>query len=259
MQSAFAGFFGAGQSGIGSMRVLVQADILEDEFLDRLNEKAQEITKQMGAPMNPDSVMGSMASLKQLKKLDELVQEASATETMAVLGEGGDRQLTGISPLDGFDFSRGAFYTPTVLSWGLDRDMLDKPIWHQERCGPLVYLIAFGTEEEAIKLVNDDPFGHGASIWTENQDLARRVSDRIERGTVRRNTHHLIDPSSQWLEMQLATGGHENCLETYQSYTTTKTTFTNSALLEESWVTDDWFPSIYFPRPPRTYEAYPNL
>lgn len=153
--------------------------------------------------------------------------------------------LTEISPFDGYDLSRGRFYPPTLLSWAEEPRMLDRPIWHQERFGPAVYVIAFDFEDEAIRLVNDDEFGLGASIWTKDREQAMRVSSKIERGTVWVNTHHLIDPNSPWGGMQVAMGGHgENCLEAYHSYTTTRTTFTNLATPEESLTTDDRFPKI---------------
>lgn len=120
--------------------------------------------------------------------------------------------------------------------------MLDKPIWHEERFGPVVYMIMFYQEEEAIKLLNDDEFGQGASIWTNNRERALWVSNQIERGTVWVNIHHLIDPSSPWGGMQMATGSGENCLEVYQSYTTVKNTFVNPATEDESLATDDRFP-----------------
>lgn len=128
-----------------------------------MDEKVRNILEQMGAPTNPESMMGSMISMKQLQKVDALVQEATLNENQA-LGPEGSQQLTGISSFDRFDFTWGAFYPPTVLSWAADHRMVEKPIWQQERFGPVVYIICFDKEGEAIKLVNDDEFGRGASI-----------------------------------------------------------------------------------------------
>lgn len=122
--------------------------------------------------------------------------------------------------------------------------MLDKPIRHEERIGPVIYMIMLYEEEDAIKLANDDEFGQGASIWANNRERALRVSEQIERGSVWVNTHHLIDPSRPWEGLQMATGVWENCLEVYQSYTTMRTTFVNLATENESLATDDWFPPV---------------
>lgn len=239
----FAGFFGAGQNGIGSMRVIAQRNIMGNIMLG-VRDKCGEILKRMGAPTNPNSMMGSLASERQLQKVDHLVHEISEeTEGLLYLPEA--QRLTGISQFDGFDFSKGAFYPPTVISWAEESRIFENPIWHQERFGPVIYIIAFDDEQEAVQWVNEDEFAQGASVWTKDREQALWFSDRVESGTVWVNTHHLIDPSSPWGEMRMASGrGGENYLEAYHSYTTTKTTFMNLATPEESEATDDWFPPV---------------
>ncbi|KAJ2966376.1 hypothetical protein NUW58_g10675 [Xylaria curta] len=196
----------------------------------------------MGAPTNPDSMMGPLISEKQLRNVKGLVDEAVSTG-MAKVVTGGKR-MTGISALDGTDFSKGYFYEPTVLV-ETDRNkgnMQKTLLWHKEAFGPVIVVVGFDTEDEAVELANDSEFGLGAGIWTQDLSQAFRVSEQIDAGITWVNTHHRNDPSSPWGGSKSSSGlGVENGVEAYHAYTTAKSTIVSYASTEEALVTDDWF------------------
>jgi acyl-CoA reductase-like NAD-dependent aldehyde dehydrogenase len=133
----------------------------------------------MGSPANPSSMMGPLISAKQLSGVERLVDEAKSQGVQVV--SGGTR-LTGDSQLDGTQFSKGYYYSPTILADGPDIRITDTKLWKDEAFGPVIVVVGFDTESEAIQLANDSEFGLGAGIWTANLSQAFRVSDQIEAG-----------------------------------------------------------------------------
>ncbi|KAJ5591838.1 uncharacterized protein N7459_002207 [Penicillium hispanicum] len=240
---AFGSFIASGQTCIASTRIIVENKIL-DEVLQKLKLKVDGIVARMGAPSNPDSVMGSLISQKQLQHVERLVDESLADQSAVALT--GARRMSGKSPLDGFDLSSGSFYEPTILvSTDGGGGITKSVIWRQEAFGPVIVVVGFDTEEQAIALANDTDFGLGASIWTKDLSQAFRVSEQIEAGIVWVNTHHRNDPSSPWGGAKSASGvGSENGIDAYHAYTTTKSTIINYAAPEESLAADDWFGGV---------------
>ncbi|RYC54449.1 hypothetical protein CHU98_g11755, partial [Xylaria longipes] len=238
---AFGSFVASGQTCIASTRIIVENNIF-DEVLDLLRAKTEFIRGRMGAPANPDSMMGPLISAKQLERVEALVDEAVGTGLVSVVT--GGRRMTGTSTLDGTDFSKGHFYEPTVLVetnrhiGGMRKTLL----WRKEAFGPVIVVVGFDTEDEAVELANDSEFGLGAGIWTQDLSQAFRVSERIDAGITWVNTHHRNDPSSPWGGSKSSSGlGVENGVEAYHAYTTAKSTIINYASTEEALATDDWF------------------
>lgn len=102
--------------------------------------------------------------------------------------------MTGKSDLDGFDFSKGSFFPPTVL----ENVSLESELWREEIFGPVVVVKRFSDEKQGVQLANACKYGLGAGIWTTDLSRAHRVSAEIEAGLVWVNTHHRNDPSSPW-------------------------------------------------------------
>ncbi|KAJ5094959.1 Aldehyde dehydrogenase C-terminal [Penicillium argentinense] len=235
---AFGSYIASGQTCVASTRIIVDNTIM-DNLLQALKTKVDGITARMGAPIHPQSMMGPLISRKQLAKVDRYVAEA--LENFAVRPLVGGKRLQGRSALDGFDFSRGYFYEPTVLV-SRDGQITNMPIWRRELFGPVIVVVGFDTEDEALALANDTEFGLGAGIWTTDLARAFRVSEKIEAGIVWVNTHHRNDPSSPWGGAKPASGvGSENGIDAYHAYTTTKSTVVNFAPYQESLDMDDWF------------------
>ncbi|GLI81562.1 hypothetical protein PoHVEF18_009947 [Penicillium ochrochloron] len=237
---AFGSFIASGQTCIASTRIIVDSKI-KDRLLQNLVDKVKGITRRIGSPRNPDSMMGPLVSAKQLQNVERLVNE-SITNEMAVAFSGAKR-MTGTSALDGSDLSKGYFYEPSILVSRKDNESIIKSsIWREEAFGPVIVVVGFDTEEKAVALANDTEFGLGASIWTKDLSRAFRVSEQIEAGIVWVNTHHRNDPSSPWGGAKAASGvGSENGIDAYHAYTTTKSTIVNFAASAESRATDDWF------------------
>ncbi|KAF3391579.1 NAD/NADP-dependent betaine aldehyde dehydrogenase [Penicillium rolfsii] len=237
---AFGSFIASGQTCIASTRIIVYSGIM-DRLLQKLVAKVEGITKRIGSPQNPDSMMGPLISAKQLQNVERLVEESITNEKAVSLS--GAKRMAGASALDGTDLTKGYFYEPTILvSKQGTGSIIESSIWREEAFGPVIVVVDFDSEERAVDLANNTEFGLGASIWTKDLSRAFRVSEQIEAGIVWVNTHHRNDPSSPWGGAKAASGvGSENGIDAYHAYTTTKSTIINFAAPEESLATDDWF------------------
>jgi len=202
----FGSFIASGQTCVAATRIIVQNTILED-VLEKLGSKAGSIERRMGSPKNADSMMGPLISAKQLSNVTTLVDDASNSGVQTVIG---GKRMTGASSLDGSDFSKGYFYPPTILADSATKKIVDTRIWKEEAFGPVIVVVGFDTEAEALKLANDSEFGLGAAIWTQDLAQAYRVSEAIEAGICWVNTHHRNDPSSPWGGIKSSGVGSEN-------------------------------------------------
>jgi len=229
---AFAAFVASGQTCVSGTRILVHNNIY-DKFMSLFLQKIESIRRRMGDPYNIKSTMGSVISSKHLDRIDAMVKRASATATILVGGE----RMAGVSELDGFDFSKGSFYPPTVIA---DVGIEDE-IWKEEVFGPVVVVKRFVRESEGVALANASKYGLGAGIWTSDLSRAHRIAAEIQSGLCWVNTHHRNDPSSPWGGMKESGIGRENGLEAFQAYTQSKSTIVNVAAVEETRQNDDWF------------------
>ncbi|PCH41451.1 aldehyde dehydrogenase [Wolfiporia cocos MD-104 SS10] len=229
--AAFACFVASGQTCVSGTRLIVQ-DGIYDKFMDRFMQKVESVTARMGDPMNPASTMGTVISHRQLERIEKLVQRPGVGTILA-----GGRRMTGKSSLDDYDFSRGSFFPPTVITDVSTEDDL----WREEVFGPVVVVKRFSDERAGIELANACKYGLGAGIWTSDLSRAHRVSAEIEAGLVWVNTHHRNDPSSPWGGMKESGIGRENGIEALEAYSQTKSTIVNIASAEETREMQDWY------------------
>ncbi|KPM43242.1 hypothetical protein AK830_g3326 [Neonectria ditissima] len=236
---AFGAFVASGQTCVAATRIIVQNTIFAD-LLSKLRAKAESIERRMGSPTNPKATMGPLVSARQLANVEALVGEATESGHAKVVC--GGKRLTGTSSFDGSDFSNGYFYPPTILEFTSRESHSHTRIWHEEAFGPVIVLIGFDDEQQAIDLANDSEFGLGAAIWTKDLSQAFRVSEEINSGIVWVNTHHRNDPSSPWGGTTSSSGvGSENGVDAYNAYTMVKSTIINYAPNKENLAADDWF------------------
>lgn len=222
---AFAAFVASGQTCVSGARLLVHQSIF-DTVRDRFVAKARSI--RLGDPMDLDTQMGPLISKAQRERVHAFVEEARG-EGATVLCGGGPPDPASLSP----GLGDGFYYTPTVLSHVTPA----MRVWRQEVFGPVVCLVPFTDEAEAVRLANDNPYGLGASIHTRDVKRAHRVSDRILAGIVWVNDHHRNSPSSPWGGVTAGSGlGRENGLEAYNDYTQSKSVVVGYG--EERF---DWF------------------
>lgn len=205
--AAFAGFIGAGQTCIAGSRLLVQREIY-GEFVRELSALAESI--RIGDPALPTTQLGPVISERARDRIVGAINDGVAEG--ARLSSGGHKVAPDRLPQNCQD---GFFLEPTVLS-DVRNDM---KIAQQEVFGPVVVVIPFDTEDEAIQLANDSPFALGSAVWTRDVARAHRVADRLEAGMVWINDHHRLDPSSPWGGFKESGTGREGGWESFHDFT----------------------------------------
>ncbi|GAA0929512.1 NAD-dependent succinate-semialdehyde dehydrogenase [Kribbella koreensis] len=157
-----------GQSCNAPKRMIVLAD-LYDEFVDKLTKRVADFYLP-GDPSDPETKLPPLASIAAADEVAEQIERA--VRQGATLRAGGQR----IEP--------GAYLEATVLT-----DVTpEMDAYYEEIFGPVVLVFKAETEEEAIAIANDSPFGLGASVWGTDADRNRRVADQIEAGMVYLNS-----------------------------------------------------------------------
>lgn len=204
---AISGIFAAsGQTCIAGSRLLVQRSV-HDEVVERLVDVAR--TARIGDPKQADTQVGPVTTLAQRAKILEHIAGARASGAECALG--GDIPL--IAGLE-----EGWFVQPTIFT-GVDNDM---PIAREEVFGPVLAIIPFDDEEEALSIANDSPYGLAAGVWTQDIGRAIRMSEQIEAGTVWVNTYRAVSFMAPFGGMKRSGIGRESGQEAMNEYLQTK-------------------------------------
>ncbi|WP_460372961.1 aldehyde dehydrogenase family protein [Pseudomonas sp. Tul1A2] len=173
-------FFNAGQMCSATSRVLV-ADELEEEFLRRLQKRAQAI--RVADPFDAEVEMGALVNQAQYQRVLGHIDRGLSAGARLLCG--GNRPA---------DLPRGYFLQPTVFT-----DVpLDSALWCEEIFGPVLCVRSFTTEAQAIALANDTPFGLVASVVTSDAAAADRVANALQAGMVWINAPQVIFPQAAW-------------------------------------------------------------
>jgi acyl-CoA reductase-like NAD-dependent aldehyde dehydrogenase len=225
----FASFIAAGQTCVQGSRLLVHRSI-HDGVVAELVRRAGEI--RLGDPQLESTQMGPLVSKKQRGLVEAYVRIGQ--EEGATLAFGGSRP-------DGAAFADGYYLLPTIFT-DVKPDMR---IAQEEIFGPLVCVMPFDTEEEAIAIANGTEFGLATSIWTRDVTRAHRVAHRLQSGIVWINDHHRIDPASPWGGFKMSGIGRENGLVAYEEYTQIQNIIVNLSDAAFDWYADDDQPKRY--------------
>ncbi len=172
-------FYNAGQSCCAVERIYVARPLFQT-FVDAFVAEVRNYT--VGDPENPATGIGPLAQLKALDVLKHQVDQAV---------QRGAKLLTGGRRAPG----RGYFFEPAVLV-NVDHGM---DLMTEESFGPVIGIMAIDSEDEAIRLMNDSPFGLTASIWTEDAERGEALAARTAAGTVYVNRCDYLDPELAWV------------------------------------------------------------
>jgi acyl-CoA reductase-like NAD-dependent aldehyde dehydrogenase len=207
--AVYAIYYSAGQSCDARSRVLVEKP-LYDDFVARFVETAQRI--KVGDPLDPETQMGSLISQPHREKVHGFVEAGREEGAEVVLGG---------EPGDG----DGAFYPPTVLA-GVENRMV---VAQEEIFGPVVAVIPFEDEREAVAIANDTKYGLVATVWTRDVGRGHRLARRIKAGTVGINTPYTAPPGSAFGGYKQSGFGREVGLETLDMYLETKSVLVSTS------------------------------
>ncbi|WP_170394032.1 aldehyde dehydrogenase [Ruegeria arenilitoris] len=204
--AAFGIFFNQGEVCSANSRLYVERSI-KDAFVEKLIARAQAM--QPGDPLDPASKMGAIVDEKQTQGIMRFVDEGKNTANLVTGGE----RVT----VDG----KGCFVQPTIF----DDVTHDNPLARDEIFGPVLSVIPFDTEEQAVTMANDSIYGLAASVWTDNLSRACRVSDKLMAGTVSVNTVDALSAMTPFGGMKQSGFGRDLSLHSLEKYTALKTTW----------------------------------
>jgi acyl-CoA reductase-like NAD-dependent aldehyde dehydrogenase len=219
----FASFIATGQTCVQGARLIVHRSI-HDEVVAQLVERTGRL--RLGDPQLETTQVGPMVSKKQRDMVESYVR--IGIDEGATLAYGGSRP-------DGAEFADGYYLLPTIFT-DVKPDMR---IAQEEIFGPVVCVIPFDTEEEAIAIANGTEFGLASSIWTQDVSRAHRVAHRLQCGITWINDHHRIDPASPWGGFKMSGIGRENGLVAYEEYTQIQNIIVNLSDAAFDWYEDD--------------------
>jgi aldehyde dehydrogenase (NAD+) len=203
LNGVISGIFAAsGQTCIAGSRLLLQ-DSIHDEFVDRLVEIAK--TAQLGNPMSEDTQIAPIATEPQYRKILAYIDIAKAEGARCVLGGG---------PGEAAGKHQGLFVLPTIFV-DVNNGMR---IAQEEVFGPVLSVIRFKDEAEAIAIANDVDYGLAAGVWSKSLNRAINVSERLQAGTVWVNTYRSTSYTSPFGGYKSSGLGRENGREAIKDY-----------------------------------------
>ncbi|AXI47690.1 carnitine dehydratase [Sulfitobacter sp. SK012] len=204
VNAQISGIFAAtGQSCVAGSRLIISNKI-KDAFLARLKEKAEAVV--IGAPDDMATEVGPLCTLGQCETAVDLVARSKAAGAIVITG--GER-------LD----RDGIYFPPTIIDCS---NAPDAPCLTSEFFGPVLSVLSFDTEEEALYIANDTAFGLASGVFTKDLTRAHRMIRNIRAGIVWVNTYRAVSPIAPFGGHGLSGHGREGGLQAALDYTKTK-------------------------------------
>ncbi|MEH6739690.1 MAG: aldehyde dehydrogenase [Sulfitobacter sp.] len=196
-------FAATGQSCVAGSRLIISNKI-KDEFLARLKEKAEAVV--IGAPDDMATEIGPLCTVGQLDTALDLVARSKGAGAILI---------TGGQQLD----RDGTYFPPTIIDCS---HAPDAPCLTHEFFGPVLSVLGFDTEEEALNLANDTAFGLASGVFTKDLTRAHRMIRGIRAGIVWVNTYRVVSPIAPFGGHGLSGHGREGGMQAALDYTKTK-------------------------------------
>ncbi len=213
VSGAVSGIFAAtGQTCIAGSRLLLQ-ETIHDQFVEKLIAMAK--TARLGDPSKFETQVGPVTTPPQYQKILSYIDVAKGEGANCVLGGGPATKEEG----------GGKYFVKPTIFTGVNNSMR---IAQEEVFGPVLSIIKFRDEEEAVQIANDVAYGLGAGIWTQSVRRATTVSKRIRAGTVWVNTYRAVSFLMPFGGYKASGLGRENGIEAIDGYLQSKSVWINN-------------------------------
>ena len=204
-----ANFYTAGEVCSNATRVFVQ-DSIAERFIKAMQEKTENLV--IGDPMQPKTQIGALISDSHLQNVLGHIRKAEKQ---------GAHILTGGKQAFPKDSQGGFFIEPTILTGCHD----EMDCVREEIFGPVMSVLTFASEEEAVRRANNTPFGLGAGIMTKDISRAHRLADALEAGNIWVNSYNLIPPGLPFGGSKQSGFGREGSIYALEAYTEVKAVY----------------------------------
>ena len=211
-----ANFYSTGQVCSNGTRVFVERSIYQD-FCQRLVERTANM--KVGNPFDPEAEVGPLVSSEHYEKVTSYMRDAK---------QSGATHLVGGDIFEHGDLANGNYITPAVFSDCTD----DMAFVNEEVFGPLMAVLPFDDEQEAIERANNTTFGLAGAVFTRDFAKAHRVANAIEAGAVWINDYNITPAEAPFGGYKQSGLGRENGLSGIEQYTQLKTIYSNLGSVE---------------------------